>query len=44
MFNISALKEMKLAELQEIAKLAKTIKVTGAKKRYAYSANFRASG
>lgn len=32
MFNISALKEMKLAELQEIAKLAKTIKVTGAKK------------
>ena len=32
MFDISALKEMKLAELQEIAKLAKTIKVTGAKK------------
>ena len=32
MFNISALKEMKLAELQEIAKLAKTIKITGAKK------------
>ncbi len=32
MFNISALKEMKLAELQEIAKLAKTIKVSGAKK------------
>ena len=32
MFNISALKEMKLVELQEIAKLAKTIKVTGAKK------------
>ena len=32
MFTISALKEMKLAELQEIAKLAKTIKVTGAKK------------
>ncbi|QBZ98456.1 transcription termination factor Rho [Flavobacterium sangjuense] len=32
MFNISALKEMKLAELQEIAKLAKTIKVAGAKK------------
>lgn len=32
MFNISVLKEMKLAELQEIAKLAKTIKVSGAKK------------
>ena len=32
MFNISALKEMKLSELQEIAKLAKTIKVAGAKK------------
>jgi transcription termination factor Rho len=32
MFDIQALKEMKLAELQEIAKLAKTIKVTGAKK------------
>ena len=32
MFDISALKEMKLVELQEIAKLAKTIKVTGAKK------------
>ena len=32
MFDISALKEMKLAELQKIAKLAKTIKVTGAKK------------
>jgi len=32
MFNISALKEMKLAELQEIAKLAKTIKIAGAKK------------
>ena len=32
MFTISALKEMKLAELQEIAKLAKTIKVTGVKK------------
>ncbi|MCF6131842.1 transcription termination factor Rho [Flavobacterium wongokense] len=32
MFDISALKEMKLAELQEIAKLAQTIKVTGAKK------------
>nr|WP_294775041.1 transcription termination factor Rho [uncultured Flavobacterium sp.] len=32
MFDISALKEMKLSELQEIAKLAKTIKVTGAKK------------
>ena len=32
MFDISALKEMKLAELQEIAKLAKTIKVTGVKK------------
>lgn len=32
MFDISALKEMKLAELQEIAKSAKTIKVAGAKK------------
>jgi len=32
MFDISALKEMKLAELQEIAKLAKTIKFTGVKK------------
>jgi transcription termination factor Rho len=32
MFDISALKEMKLTELQEIAKLAKTIKVTGTKK------------
>jgi len=32
MFDISALKEMKLTELQEIAKLAKTIKVAGAKK------------
>lgn len=32
MFDISALKEMKLAELQEIAKLAKTIKITGVKK------------
>ena len=32
MFDISALKEMKLAELQEIAKAAKTIKITGVKK------------
>ncbi|KIO50901.1 transcription termination factor Rho [Flavobacterium hibernum] len=32
MFDISALKEMKLAELQEIAKLAKTIKFNGVKK------------
>ena len=32
MFDISALKEMKLAELQEIAKLAKTIKTAGVKK------------
>ncbi len=32
MFDISALKEMKLTELQEIAKLAKTIKTTGVKK------------
>ncbi len=32
MFDISALKEMKLSELQEIAKLAQTIKVAGAKK------------
>ena len=32
MFDISALKEMKLSELQEIAKLAKTIKFAGVKK------------
>ena len=32
MFDISALKEMKLSELQEIAKAAKTIKFTGVKK------------
>jgi len=32
MFDISALKEMKLSELQEIAKTAKTIKFTGVKK------------
>jgi transcription termination factor Rho len=32
MFDISALKEMKLSELQEIAKSAKSIKVTGVKK------------
>ncbi len=32
MFEISALKEMKLSELQEIAKLAKTIKYHGVKK------------
>ncbi len=32
MFDISVLKEMKLAELQEIAKLAKIIKFTGVKK------------
>jgi transcription termination factor Rho len=32
MFDISALKEMKLSELQDIAKLAKTIKTTGVKK------------
>jgi len=32
MFDSSALKEMKLTELQEIAKLTKTIKVTGIKK------------
>ncbi len=32
MFDISALKEMKLPELQEIAKLAKTIKFHGVKK------------
>lgn len=32
MFDISALKEMKLSELQEIAKLTKTIKVNGIKK------------
>ncbi|MFC6876829.1 transcription termination factor Rho [Flavobacterium myungsuense] len=32
MFDISVLKEMKLAELQDIAKLAKTIKIAGVKK------------
>ena len=32
MFEISVLKEMKLAELQKIAKLAKNIKSTGVKK------------
>ncbi|MEO7976778.1 transcription termination factor Rho [Flavobacterium sp.] len=32
MFDISALKEMKLSELQEIAKLAKNIKFNGVKK------------
>ncbi len=32
MFDISVLKEMKLSELQEIAKAAKTIKITGVKK------------
>jgi transcription termination factor Rho len=32
MFDISVLKEMKLSELQEIAKAAKTIKFTGVKK------------
>lgn len=32
MFDISVLKEMKLSELQDIAKLAKTIKITGVKK------------
>ncbi len=32
MFDISALKEMKLSELQEIAKSAKTIKFNGVKK------------
>lgn len=32
MFDIAVLKEMKLTELQEIAKLAKTIKVAGKKK------------
>ncbi len=32
MFEISVLKEMKLAELQEIAKAAKTIKISGVKK------------
>nr|WP_315197004.1 transcription termination factor Rho [uncultured Flavobacterium sp.] len=32
MFDISVLKELKLAELQEIAKKAKTIKFTGVKK------------
>jgi len=32
MFEISALKEMKLSELQEIAKAAKTIKFNGVKK------------
>ena len=32
MFDISALKEMKLSELQQIAKAAKTIKFNGVKK------------
>ena len=32
MFDISVLKEMKLSELQDIAKLAKTIKFAGVKK------------
>ena len=32
MFDSSALKGMKLTELQEIAKLAKTIKFNGVKK------------
>ena len=32
MFDISALKNMKLSELQDIAKLAKTIKFAGVKK------------
>ena len=32
MFDISALKEMKLSELQEIAKAAKTLKFNGVKK------------
>ena len=32
MFDIDALKEMKLAELQQIAKSAKIIKTTGVKK------------
>ena len=32
MFDSSALKGMKLSELQEIAKLAKTIKFNGVKK------------
>ena len=32
MFDLSALKEMKLSELQEIAKSAKNIKITGVKK------------
>ncbi len=32
MFDISVLKEMKLSELQEIAKAAKTIKFNGVKK------------
>ena len=32
MFDISALKELKLSELQEIAKTAKTIKFNGVKK------------
>ena len=36
MFDISVLKEMKLSELQDIAKLAKTIKFNGVKKRCPY--------
>lgn len=34
MFDISALKVMKLTELQDIAKLAKTIKYAGVKKKH----------
>jgi transcription termination factor Rho len=43
MFDISALKEMKLAELQDIAKLAKTIKFNGVKKRNLNREYFRQS-
>jgi transcription termination factor Rho len=43
MFDISALKEMKLSELQEIAKSAKTIKFNGVKKRDFNQSNFRTS-
>jgi transcription termination factor Rho len=43
MFDISALKEMKLSELQAIAKAAKTIKFNGVKKETLIGGNFRAS-
>jgi transcription termination factor Rho len=42
MFDISALKEMKLSELQAIAKAAKTIKFNGVKRNLNRS-DFRTS-